>query len=86
LTAKDLRVLKFYLPSEDRDESAEKIFKVIDTFAFPEEDKHIFAFSHKITNLEIDGWTVFIDLNEYDRMGIDYQHKVNSITQLGISI
>lgn len=80
VSTKDARVLKFYFPLEDKEESGERTLKVMESFAFPDEDKQVFAFSHKMANMEIDGWTIFIDLNEYDRMGIDYQNEVNFVS------
>ena len=87
ITTKDGRSFKFFLPyaTKDKDKAAETIYKVIDTFAFPEDDKHVFAFSHlpkgndeEHNSNEVEGWTVFTDLSDYERMGIDHENKVVS--------
>ena len=76
LFTKDARRLRFSLPTELKESSLDKVFTVIESFAFPEEDRHVFAFIHKMSNRGVEGWTVFADLDEYSRMGIDYQKKV----------
>jgi hypothetical protein len=74
IITKDGRKIKLMFPSEDN--AAESVYKIIESYAFPKEDKQVFAFSHKMPNPKIEGWEVFIDLVEYERMGLDFNTKV----------
>lgn len=60
------------------DNVVETAFKIIDSHAFPKDDKQVFAFSHRMPNPAVEGWEVFIDLVEYERMGLSLQPEVLS--------
>ena len=76
VVTKGVRKLRFLFDGEDKEAVAAHVFRIIDLYAFPQEDKLVFAFSHKFSKGTIEGWEVFMDIDEYRRMGIDYETKV----------
>lgn len=76
IDTKDARTLKFMFPPLEKDPVGEKIYNGIMAYAFPQEIKYLFAFSHLSKSFQNDGWNIYNDLKEYDYMGIDYSEKV----------
>jgi len=74
IITKDGRRIKLMFPPEDN--VTEKVYKIIKSYVFPKEDKEVFAFSHKMPNPKIEGWEIFIDLLEYERMELSFNRKV----------
>ncbi len=80
--SKDARWLRFAFPTDDKEHVCDHAMSVIEAYAFPVEDRHIFAFCHKYTDREVEGWNVFADVEEYARMGLDWTSKVRSQTRV----
>jgi len=74
IITKDGRKIKLMFPPEDN--ATEKAYKIIEAYVFPKEDKEVFAFSYKMPNPKIEGWEIFIDLVEYERMELNFSTKV----------
>ncbi len=69
--------MRFLFPVDDKDKVCNHTFSVVEAYAFPPADRDVFAFCHKLTDREVEGWNVFADVNEYDRMGFDCVAKVS---------
>jgi len=73
IISKDARRLKICFETE---EIASRILLTLSAYVYPEKMADVFAFSHKMTIREIEGWNIFIDVEEYERMGINFSKDV----------
>ncbi len=74
IASKDSRTFRFLFPMDEKDNTVDKALDYTEANVFSKEDLRVFAFSHKLTEKEPDGWSVFNDMEEYKRMGLDFSN------------
>lgn len=75
IVAKDGREFRFLFLANDKRNLSEIIHERIRKFALCEDVGEYFAFGYK-REFAVDGWEVYEDAREWERMGIDFDAKV----------
>ena len=70
-----MRSLKFLFPLDDNEAIVDTVYSKIEANAFPQDEKHTFAYSHNCADKENKGWEVFTDAI-IEKLSCDREHLV----------
>ena len=68
-----MRQYKYAFVNEFVQNPSDIYMKMINS-VFPSTLDQVFAFKHKISNIKYEGWNLYNDLNEFTRMGLEFDN------------